>query len=113
MLRRDGRNTSDVNGAGTGGGGFAVLKIQAATIPVVVTGITVFPGVDDDGQGTNSPQYGMAATSATFVSVTGGYVQAAQAPVRDGGSNTVFHVDPAIGRRYGTTSAPQPAPDSP
>jgi len=107
MLRRDGGHTL------AGGGGFAGLKIQGATVPVVVTGVTVFPGVEDTGGGVNSPQYGIAATSAAFVSVTGGYLQAAQAPVRDGGSNTVLHIDPAIGRMYGTTSAPQAAPSSP
>jgi len=107
MLRRDGRNDL------AGGGGFAGLKIQGATVPVVVSGVTVFPGVEDTGGGANSPQYGIAATGATFVSVTGGYLQAAQAPVRDGGSNAVFHVDSAVGRMYGTTSAPQAAPSSP
>ncbi|MEU6141347.1 glycosyl hydrolase family 28-related protein [Streptomyces sp. NPDC047081] len=107
MLRRDGSYK------GAGGGGFAGLKIQGATTPVVVSGVTVFPGVEDDGSGVNSPQYGVAATGAAFVSVTGGYLQAAQAPVRDGGSNTVFHVDPAVGRMFGATSAPQMAPSSP
>jgi hypothetical protein len=50
--RRDGRN------GGTGGGSFAGLNVNAATIPVIINGFSVFPGVDDNGTGTNSPQIG-------------------------------------------------------
>ena len=102
MLRRDGRN------GGTGGGGYAGLQLNAATVPVAVSGLSVYPGVDD-GTGANSPQYGVSATGSSFLSVSGGYLQAATAPVHDGGGNAFLRLDPGIGLATGATSAPVPA----
>ncbi len=103
MLRRDGRN------GGSGGGGYAGLQLNAATIPVAVTGLSVFPGVDDDGTGANSPQYGVSATASSFLSVSGGYLQAATAPVHDGGGNAFLRLDPGLGLAAGPTNAPVPS----
>jgi len=100
MLRRDGRNN------GSGGGGYAGLQVTGSTLPVAVSGITVFPGVDDDGTQASSPQYGVAAKDSSFVSVTGGHLQSAGLPVLDGGGNAFFRIDPGIGLATGPTNAP-------
>jgi hypothetical protein len=99
QLRRDGRN------AGSGGGSYAGLAVSSATSPVVVDGITCYPGVDDDGTGTNSPQYGVNVSGSTYVTVTGGYVHAATTAINDGGTNTTWVVS-KVGAATGTTSSP-------
>ena len=98
--RRDGRNN------GTGGGGYAALAVAGATTPVVVDGLAVYPGVDDDGAGVNSPQVGVSATGSTHVAIASGYVHAATSPIVDGGTNGHFGVSPAIGTATGATTAP-------
>ncbi|MFJ8044188.1 glycosyl hydrolase family 28-related protein [Kitasatospora sp. NPDC096147] len=100
MLRRDGRN------GGGGSGGYAGLQVTGSTLPVVVTGLAVFPGTDDGGAGTSSPQYGLSVKGSSFVSVSGGYLQAAEAPVLDGGGNALLRIDPGLGLATGPTSAP-------
>ncbi len=101
MCRRDGRN------GGSGGNGYAGIKVPGATVPVLITNPTVFPGVDDNGSGTNSPQYGISVTaSATYVAVNGGgFLHAATAAWNDDGTSTVSR-GPGIAERTGTTSAP-------
>lgn len=99
QCRRDGRN------GGSGGGSYAGFKVNAASSPVLVNGLTVYPGVDDDGSGTNSPQYGISSTSAIHATFTGGYVHAASTPVNNGGSNTFFVVS-GITLVTGTTASP-------
>lgn len=98
--RRDGRNN------GAGGGGYAGLKCDAATVPVVVGNVTCYPGVDDDGTQTNSPQYGVRVEDCTYVSVASGFLHAATAGWSDGGGNTILRRGPNIGERTGTTAAP-------
>lgn len=72
MTRRDGRN------GGAGGGGYAGLSVAGATMPVLASNVTCFPGTDDDGTQTSSPQYGMAITgAATLVQVDDAYLHAA------------------------------------
>lgn len=98
--RRDGRN------GGTGGGGYAGLKVDGATVPVLVGMVTCFPGVDDNGTMTNSPQYGARFEDSAYVSVASGFLHAATAGWSDGGGNTVLRRSPNIGERTGTTAAP-------
>lgn len=100
MTRRDGRN------AGSGGGGYAALKVSSATTPVIVSGISCYPGTDDDGSGTNSPERGVSVTGATYVSVNDGYLHVNTTPWFDGGSNTALYRGPLVGTATGTTSAP-------
>jgi hypothetical protein len=69
-LNRDGKNSN------AGGGGFAGLYITGVSNPVVVSGIVVFPGVDDDNSGINSPQIGIKVESSANVEISGGYVHA-------------------------------------
>ncbi|MGW0599969.1 glycosyl hydrolase family 28-related protein [Streptomyces sp. NPDC002776] len=103
--RRDGRN------GGAGGGGYAGLKVDAATVPVLVSAVTCYPGVDDNGSQTNSPQYGVRIEDSTYVSVASGFLHAATAGWSDGGGNTALRRGPNIHERTGSTAAPvdQPA----
>ncbi|MFF9279503.1 glycosyl hydrolase family 28-related protein [Streptomyces griseosporeus] len=98
--RRDGRN------GGAGGGGYAGLKCAAATVPVLVGMVTCYPGVDDDGTQTNSPQYGVRISGCTYVSVDSGFLHAATAGWSDGGGNAVLRRGLNIAERTGTTAAP-------
>lgn len=107
VMRRDGRN------GGSGGGNFAGFFGDAATCPIIITAPNVYPGVDDDGTGTNSPQIGIKASSCTFFSFSGpGYIHAATTPVSDGGSNTAFLRGPGIGTATGTTASPTRATEA-
>jgi hypothetical protein len=98
--RRDGRNN------GTGGGDYAGLQVAAATMPVIVGLVTCYPGVDDDGTQTPSPQYGVRATGSTYVSVDAGFLHAIDAGWSDGGGNTVLRRGLNIAERTGPTDAP-------
>jgi hypothetical protein len=102
---RDGRNGN------TGGGGFAGFRVQGCANPVIVNGLIVNTGVDDDASGTNSPQYGARFSTAAYVQVNGGYVHGNTTGWFDDGDNTLirrFNVDEATGPRgtptfvYGT-----------
>jgi hypothetical protein len=99
MARRDGRN------AGSGGAGYAGFNVAGATCPVVINGITVYPGVDDNGTATNSPQYGVSVTGSTYVALNSGWIHAATTAINSGG-NTVFRINPNVGTATGTTSSP-------
>jgi hypothetical protein len=94
MLRRDGSN-------GTGAG----LRVSSAATPVVVEGLTVFPGVADDGTGTNSPVTGLSVTGSTLVTVADSFIHAATSPISDGGTNTIFQRNNVI-TATGTTASP-------
>lgn len=98
--RRDGRN------AGVGGGAYAGLAVVSATTPVVVNGITCYPGVDDDGTGTNSPQYGVTVSGSTAVTVQGGYLHAATAGWNDSGANAVLRRSMNVLTASGTGASP-------
>jgi hypothetical protein len=100
QLRRDGSN------GGSGGGGYAGLAVINATVPIVVDAVTCYPGVDDGGGSTNSPQYGARFAGATYVSVASGFLWGATAGWSDGGSNAVLRRGPNIGERTGTTGSP-------
>lgn len=98
--RRDGRN------GGAGGGGYAGLNCAAATMPILVGNVTCYPGVDDNGTQTNSPQYGARFTGCTYVAVASGFLHAATTGWSDGGGNAILRRGPNIGERTGTTAAP-------
>ncbi|MEV6399981.1 glycosyl hydrolase family 28-related protein [Streptomyces sp. NPDC051907] len=101
MLRRDGRN------GGAGGGGYAGLACYGASTPVAVSGLSVFPGVDDNGTGTSSPQIGVNLQDTTVAfSLDDAYVQAATTPILDDGTNTRVQLGPSIITATGTTAAP-------
>lgn len=98
--RRDGRN------GGSGGGNYAGIQVTGATNPVMIDGYTCYPGVNDDGSGTNSPQFGVRAGTSTYVAVDAGYIHAATAATSDAGGNTYFSINLAVGTATGTTASP-------
>jgi hypothetical protein len=83
MTRRDGRN------GGAGGGAFAGLAVIAATVPVTIDGVTCYPGVDDAGGTTNSPQYGARFSGSTTVLLDNAILHADTAGLLDDGTNTL------------------------
>ncbi|MCQ1575372.1 glycoside hydrolase family 55 protein [Streptomyces parvus] len=100
QTRRDGRN------GGTGGDGLAGLAITAATMPVTITGITCYPGVDDGGTSTNSPEYGLSVTGAsTLVQVDNGYLHAATQGLHSTSTGTLM-----VGTNMGYATGPTDAP---
>jgi len=100
MTRRDGRN------GGTGGGGFAGLAVAAATVPVIVTSLTCYPGVDDGGASTSSPQYGMSVTGAsTLVQVDDAYLHAAGQGLHSTSSGALL-IGANVVQAVGPTNAP-------
>ncbi|MGD6750342.1 glycosyl hydrolase family 28-related protein [Streptomyces sp. BH105] len=108
MLRRDGRN------GGNGGNGYAGLATYGTTMPVILSGVTVFPGTDDGGAGVNSPQYGINIQNGTKAFVLNeAYVHGADGGVRDDGSNTQVLIGPDVLTATGTTAAPVIAPTAP
>ncbi|MFF8980170.1 glycosyl hydrolase family 28-related protein [Streptomyces cellulosae] len=98
--RRDGRND------GLGGGDYAGLQVNGATVPVIVGLVTCYPGTDDDGTQNNSPMYGARFMNCTYVSVDAGFLHADTAGWSDGGGNTVLRRGLNIAERTGTTAAP-------
>ncbi|MBZ6250398.1 hypothetical protein KVH27_18680 [Streptomyces olivaceus] len=100
LTRRDGRNN------GAGGGGYAGLACDGATVPVIVGMVTCYPGTDDDGSQESSPQYGARFTDCEYVSVASGFLHAAEAGWSDGGGNAVLRRGLNIAERVGTTADP-------
>ena len=98
--RRDGRND------GAGGGDYAGLAVDGATVPVIVGLVTCYPGTDDDGTQESSPQYGARFTDSAYVSVASGFLHADEAGWSDGGGNAVLRRGLNIAERTGTTAAP-------
>jgi lysophospholipase L1-like esterase len=98
--RRDGRG---VNAAG--GGSYAGFAVDSAnTMPVVVDNLSVYPGVDDGGGGTLSPQFGVNCPGTTTpVVISSGYVHAATTALNVG---SACLVDSRIGTATGPTASP-------
>jgi lysophospholipase L1-like esterase len=99
MTRRDGRN------GGTGGGSFAGLAIIGATVPVTVDGVTCYPGVDDGGTSTNSPQYGARLSGSTTITLDNAYLHGATVGLYDDGTNTAVSVGDGVVTLSGATTA--------
>lgn len=100
MTRRDGRN------GGAGGGGYAGLSANGATTPLTIGNWVQYPGTDDDGNGTNSPQYGASFTNNTHVQVENAYLHANTGGLNNGGGNTTLRLGANITYATGLTSAP-------
>lgn len=100
LTRRDGRNNN------AGGGGYAGVNVNAATAPVLLGDWANYPGVDDDGAGVNSPQYGLSATGSTFVQYDNVYLHANTAGLNNGGGNTNLRGGANVTFASGTTAAP-------
>lgn len=98
--RRDGRN------GGSGGGNYAGLALVGSTMPVVASGVTCYPGTDDDGSGTNSPQYGVRLSGAANVQLDLAYLHAASQGLQDDGTNTAVTIGATVTTVTGPTTAP-------
>ncbi|MFD9276913.1 glycosyl hydrolase family 28-related protein [Streptomyces mirabilis] len=100
MLRRDGRN------GGTGGGGYAGLAVAASGMPVIASNVTCFPGVDDTGTSTSSPQYGVSVTgSSTLLQLDDASLHAATRGLNSDNTSTVM-LGQNVAYATGPTSAP-------
>jgi hypothetical protein len=99
QLRRDGRN------GGTGAGGYAGLAVIDATVPVAIDGITCYPGVDDSGTSTNSPQYGVRISGSTTVLLDDAILHADTAGLYDDGTNTIISLGVNVVTTAGATTA--------
>ncbi len=98
MTRRDGRN------GGAGGGGYAGIAANATPMPVIIGDWTNFPGVDDGGAGTSSPQYGGSFTGCDHVQIDSAYLHAATEALHDGGGNQPLKVGANVTLVTGTTA---------
>lgn len=105
--RRDGRN------GGAGGGDYSGVRITGATMPVIINNLVTYPGIDDDGAGTNSPVNGFKCSGATYVALNSGFLHGATNGYVDGGTNAILRRGPNIGERVGTTAAPVDAFSNP
>jgi hypothetical protein len=94
QLRRDGSSLP----AGAAG----ILIDTAQTCPVIINDLTVYPGVNDDGSGNDSPLYGVniVATGA-YVEINGAYLHAVTGLLQ-GTPNS----NRGVCGRTGSTSAP-------
>ncbi len=97
---RDGKNSN------SGGGGYAGFAANGCANPIIVTGLIVNTGLDDDGSGVNSPQYGANFSGNAFVSVASGYVHGNTTGWRDDGTNTVIHRGINIAEATGSRTSP-------
>lgn len=96
--RRDGRN------GGTGGNGYAAFNVMAAaTMPVIVDNHQAYPGVDDNGTGTNSPQIGFLTANTAPVTLNSGYIWAATTALSVAATTVI---DSNVGTATGLTTAP-------
>jgi Pectate lyase superfamily protein len=101
MFRRDGRN------GGSGGGGYAGINLAGSALPVIIGPVTVWPGVDDNGSGASSPQYGLALGAGTAnVDVRSGYIQGVSAPITSGTGLANVNIDPRAMLASGASSSP-------
>jgi len=100
MTRRDGRN------GGAGGGAYAGVCAAASTVPVTIGDWIQYPGTDDNGTGTNSPQYGGSFSGNTSVQIENAYLHANTAGLYDDGTNTSFQLGANIVYATGPTTAP-------
>lgn len=102
QARRDGRNGFP----GAGGGSFAALRGTSATMPIIVEGMSCYPGVGDDGLGVSSPERGTSFGGCTWVSVSNSYLHSDVTPFHDAGTNTALLRGPGVGTATGTTGSP-------
>lgn len=99
-FRRDGRNGN------AGGGDYSGFRATGAGMPIIIDGLSVYPGVDDTGAGVNSPVNAFKVSGSTYVALNSGFLHGATNGFVNGGANGVLRRGPNIGERTGTTDAP-------
>lgn len=82
--------TRDGKWFGGGGGNQAALNIEGTPCHVLADGLVVTPGVDDDGAGTQSPQYGVRMLNSAYLSLASGLINGVTTAVHDAGGNTTL-----------------------
>jgi hypothetical protein len=88
-MTRDGRNSTSA--------GYAGLNVNTTTRKIVADSLVITTGRDDDGaSGLLTPQYGVSATSSSYVVVGSGDVNGVSSAWRDGGGNTTFLHGPMV-----------------
>lgn len=100
-FRRDGRNNN------SGGGGLAGIYVNAYPGTVMLNGSAVWPGVDDNSSGVNSPQIGLKLagnSQLTQIIGAGCYFQGASTAISDDGSAGLVALSASLGAT-GTTAA--------
>lgn len=97
---RDGKNSN------TGGGGYAGFSAVGCANPIIVTGLVVNTGLDDDGSGVNSPQYGANFSGNAFVNIASGYLHGNTTGWKDDGTNTVIHRGINVAEATGSKTSP-------
>jgi len=97
MFRRDGASSTSSN--------YAAIQINGAEAPVLITGATVYPGLDDGGGGNHTPQWAMRVTGSTLVSYSNAILHAVSGGFSDGGTNTRVINGGAVTTRVGTMSS--------
>ena len=107
LTRRDGGNGTP----GSGGGGYAGLMINGgssgAGCPVIVDGLAQTVGINDDGTGSYSPQYGVSVTNSSYLHISG-FAWGVTNSYYDGGGNTTT----SPGSLYGYNGSTSPAVDT-
>jgi hypothetical protein len=107
MLRRDGSSSAS--------SGYAGVLISASALPVVLSGITCFPGVNDDGTGNDSPEYGLTvAGKPAYVGISNAFLHAVTAGTNNMTTANNCNWRAVVTRTGGTdtTAAVTPVADS-
>lgn len=99
VFRRDGAN------GGSGGGGYAGFYDANYGGQISMAAITVWPGINDDGSGTNSPQVGLLMDSGSRLNISASYVQGATTAITDNSGGTASY-DNTVITATGTTGSP-------
>lgn len=99
VFRRDGANS------GSGGGGYAGFYNADYGGQVTISGVTIWPGVNDSGSGTNSPQIGLLADSGSQMNVGTSYIQGATTAITDNSGGGI-NWDNSVVTATGTTGSP-------
>ena len=81
------------------------MYLDGYAAQVTVSGLTIWPGVNDNGTGTNAPYYGLSVVSSSLLNITGAYIQGATTAINDDGSNTISY-DNSVVTATGTTASP-------
>jgi hypothetical protein len=97
------------DGSGSTSSGLAGVNLAStATVPVTVGNLSAYPGVNDDGSGNDSPEYGISVQGAqTYLAVENAYLHAVTA-----GTNGLTTGNNASWRNVATRTGPTSGPGS-
>jgi hypothetical protein len=96
--RRDGSSSTSASYAG--------VHVNASAMPVILDGAQVYPGVNDNGSGNDSPEYGLNVTATSvYVGISNAFLHAVSAGTNNmtTGNNCNWR---AVATRTGSTGSP-------